>query len=124
MKKSEKTKIVDPEVKKRKKRKIAIALSVLFLLPVVVASVTIGGFSIWANTQKPNKDLLPTASATPVFFDSSGNELPYTEENYIAIEDIPDNLKNAFVALEDKRFYSHKGYDPVRMAGALVNNIK
>lgn len=124
MKKSEKTKIVDHQVKKRKKRKIAIALSVVFLLPVVVASAAIGGFAIWANTQKPNKDLLPTASATPVFFDSSGNELPYTEENYIAIEDIPDNLKNAFVALEDKRFYLHKGYDPVRMAGALVNNIK
>lgn len=124
MKKSEKTKIVDPEVKKRKKRRIAIALSVVFLLPLVVASAAIGGFAIWANTQKPNKDLLPTASATPVFFDSSGNELPYTEENYIAIDDIPDNLKNAFVALEDKRFYSHKGYDPVRMAGALINNIK
>ncbi len=124
MKKTGKTKLVDSKAKKNKNRKIAIALSVLFLLPVVVAAVAIGGFAIWANTQKPNKDLLPTASATPVFFDSSGNELPYTEENYIAIDDIPDNLKNAFVALEDKRFYSHKGYDIARIFGALANNIK
>ncbi len=124
MKKTGKTKLVDSKAKKNKKRKIAIALSVLFLFPVVAAAVAIGGFAIWANTQKPNKDLLPTASATPVFFDSSGNELPYTEENYIAIDDIPDNLKNAFVALEDKRFYSHKGYDIARIFGALANNIK
>ncbi|HBW04966.1 MAG TPA: hypothetical protein DEF02_00005, partial [Clostridiales bacterium] len=124
MKKSEKTKIVDPEVKKRKKRKVAIVLSVVFLLPVVAASVAIGGFAIWANTQKPNVDLLPTASATPVFFDSSGNELPYTEENYIATEDIPDNLKNAFVALEDKRFYSHGGVDYIRLARAAWNNFR
>lgn len=45
-------------------------------------------------------------------------------DSYLAPEDIPTDLKNAFVALEDKRFYSHKGYDPVRIVGALVSNAK
>lgn len=124
MKKSKNTKILTPEEKKRKKRKLAIILSVVILTPVVSASVALGGFELWAKNQNPNPDLLPTATATPVFFDASGNEVSYTDDNYINPADIPTDLKNAFVALEDKRFYSHKGYDPVRMAGALLSNIK
>lgn len=42
----------------------------------------------------------------------------------ISIEEIPDHVKNAFVAVEDVRFYSHKGIDIRRMFGALVKNLK
>lgn len=31
--------------------------------------------------------------------------------NYLESKDIPDNVKNAFVAIEDKRFYKHHGVD-------------
>ena len=124
MKKSKTSKILTPEEKKRKKRKLAIALSGVFLTPIVCASLAIGAFAIWASNQKPNADLLPTATASPTFFDIDGNELEYADDNYINPTDVPSDLKNAFVALEDKRFYSHKGYDPVRMAGALLSNIK
>jgi len=34
--------------------------------------------------------------------------------------DIPDNMKNAMIAVEDKRFYDHYGIDPIRLTGALV----
>lgn len=124
MKKTKTSKILTPEEKKRKKRKLAIVLSAVFLTPIVCVSVAIGAFAIWASNQKPNADLLPTATASPTFFDIDGNELDYTDDNYINPSDVPADLKNAFVALEDKRFYSHKGYDPVRMAGALLSNIK
>jgi penicillin-binding protein 1A len=42
---------------------------------------------------------------------------------WIAYDDIPANMKNAMVAVEDKRFYSHLGVDPVRLTGALVEGI-
>lgn len=124
MKKSKTSKILTLEEKKRKKRKLAIVLSAVILTPIVCVSVAIGAFAIWASNQKPNADLLPTATASPTFFDIDGNELEYADDNYINPSDVPADLKNAFVALEDKRFYSHKGYDPVRMAGAFLSNIK
>jgi len=35
-------------------------------------------------------------------------------------DDIPDTMKNAMVAVEDKRFRSHFGVDPVRLVGAVA----
>ena len=37
--------------------------------------------------------------------------------------DIPKNVENALIAVEDYRFYSHIGIDPYRIAGAVFNNI-
>ena len=38
-------------------------------------------------------------------------------------EDIPKNVENALVAIEDYRFYNHIGIDPYRIAGAVFKNI-
>ncbi len=42
---------------------------------------------------------------------------------FVPISDIPDDLINAFIAIEDKRFYSHNGIDLKRTAHAVVNYI-
>ncbi len=39
------------------------------------------------------------------------------------IENIPNNLVNAFVAIEDKRFYKHNGIDYKRLFGASIKNL-
>lgn len=124
MKKSKNAKILTPEQKKRRNRKILTVVFICLFTPILCFGIAVGAFALWAQNQKPDANLLPTATAAPVFFDTDGNQLPYVEENYIDPDDIPQNLKNAFVALEDKRFYSHKGYDPIRIAGAFLNNIK
>jgi penicillin-binding protein 1A len=41
----------------------------------------------------------------------------------VKVKDIPDNVKNALLAVEDMRFYDHMGVDPYRLAGAIVKNI-
>src|SRR3569833_2788834 len=41
----------------------------------------------------------------------------------IALKDLPPYLPKAFVAIEDRRFYSHYGIDPIGIARALVANI-
>ena len=45
----------------------------------------------------------------------------YGAENrvWVDIEEIPKNLQNAAVAIEDKRFYKHNGVDWVRTAKAV-----
>lgn len=110
--------------KHSQKRKIAIALSVVLLLPIVGFAVFVGGFAIWAKGISLDKSLLPTQSAMPTFYDNDGEKIDYDEDSYIPPKDIPKMLADAFVALEDKRFYTHKGFDVVRMGGAILNNIK
>jgi len=50
-------------------------------------------------------------------------ETLYDDENRIWVdyENIPDDLKNAFIAIEDERFYKHHGFDIKRIIGAAFN---
>ena len=41
---------------------------------------------------------------------------------FIPIEDIPENVKLAFIAAEDKNFYTHYGIDLVGILRAAINN--
>ncbi len=43
---------------------------------------------------------------------------------YTPLSEIPEHTKNAFICIEDKRFYRHHGVDYVRMMGALKNNVR
>ena len=45
-------------------------------------------------------------------------------EHYVPLEEIPRSLKQAIVAIEDSRFYSHKGFDPEGIARATVVNVE
>ena len=42
---------------------------------------------------------------------------------YVSFEEIPQDLINAFVAIEDKRFYRHNGVDWLRTGKAAVNLV-
>lgn len=43
---------------------------------------------------------------------------------YAPIEQIPKNLQNAFIAIEDERFYEHNGIDPRGIARAFFVGVK
>ncbi|MDU6031459.1 MAG: biosynthetic peptidoglycan transglycosylase [Peptoniphilus harei] len=43
---------------------------------------------------------------------------------FVPYEDIPKNLVNAIVAIEDERFFEHSGVDYKRVAGAIVHDLK
>lgn len=45
-------------------------------------------------------------------------------ENFISIDDVPSYYKDAIIAVEDHRFYSHGVVDPIALARATFNNIK
>lgn len=46
------------------------------------------------------------------------------DENYTKIEEMPKIYLNAVISVEDKRFYMHKGIDPISLGRAIVNDIK
>ncbi|HSA06684.1 MAG TPA: PBP1A family penicillin-binding protein [Candidatus Gastranaerophilales bacterium] len=41
----------------------------------------------------------------------------------VSIEQIPEDLKNAIIAIEDKNFYSHHGFDVVALIRSTIKNI-
>jgi penicillin-binding protein 1A len=43
---------------------------------------------------------------------------------FVPVESIPDLVKNAFIAAEDKNFYEHQGVDIIAVARAVVQNIQ
>lgn len=43
---------------------------------------------------------------------------------FVPIDKIPDRVKNAFIAAEDKKFYHHSGIDYVGIIRAILGNIK
>jgi len=47
----------------------------------------------------------------------------YVSQNVVPVNEIPDYLKHAIVATEDKRFYKHKGVDFRSLTRSVVNNI-
>jgi penicillin-binding protein 1B len=46
------------------------------------------------------------------------------KRRFVRYEDLPEHLIQAVLAIEDRRFFSHPGLDPFRIAGALVRNIR
>ena len=79
-----------------------------------------------ASKYKIDEKKLVNVDHSTVFLDSNGNELFSTSEGkeVAQFEEISDNVKNAFIAIEDKRFYSHKGVDYKALLRATLNNIK
>ncbi|TVR34996.1 MAG: PBP1A family penicillin-binding protein, partial [Spirochaetaceae bacterium] len=57
-----------------------------------------------------------------------GNEVLagiYEEDRiHVSLEDIPPTVRNAFIAVEDRNFYSHPGVDPWAILRALYANLR
>ena len=50
---------------------------------------------------------------------SNGNK-----QSYVGLENISPYLIDAFISIEDKKFYNHNGIDILRIGGATIANIK
>ena len=55
--------------------------------------------------------------------DDMANEVKL-KENYTSLEEMPEIYKEAVIAVEDHRFYSHNGIDIFAISRALINDIK
>ncbi len=56
-------------------------------------------------------------------FDSNNNLINGTSDQWIKLNDISDNLIKATIAIEDKNFYRHQGFDYLRIAKSLYVNL-
>ncbi|OQA90146.1 MAG: Penicillin-binding protein 1A [Elusimicrobia bacterium ADurb.Bin231] len=68
-----------------------------------------------------------TPSLTTKIYDIKGEIIAelFTEKRTMTpFSQIPKNMVNAIVAIEDTRFFKHWGIDPYRIAGAAIANLK
>lgn len=65
---------------------------------------------------------------TPRFYDRNGNllfELTTTEKRvWLAYEEIPRDVINATVAVEDDTFWTNPGFDPAAIGAAVLSNVR
>ena len=63
-----------------------------------------------------------------LLYDADGRvyqELYHTERRYYTkLDALPVYVGQAFIAIEDARFYEHAGFDIVRIGGALLADLK
>ncbi len=109
--------------KKKQNRKFKKIIIFIILICLVVGGILLAISAIkWRNIAE---DMLVNENSVVV--DTNGNQIAKlgSERKQIKVdyEEMPANLKNAYVAIEDERFYKHQGVDIKRTGSAILNYI-
>ncbi|MFR1518976.1 MAG: transglycosylase domain-containing protein, partial [Clostridia bacterium] len=114
-----------------------IVLKTVFML-IIIAGCIAGGLLMGVVagciiTTEPiteeQLDIKNTTALTSFVYDVQGNELVHIKgtanqnRQLISIEEVPDYFAKAFVAIEDERFYTHKGVDVKRSIAAFLGYV-
>jgi penicillin-binding protein 1B len=67
---------------------------------------------------------LPKHEFAPEFLTNLDGDGDRERRRLVHFSDLPRNLVNAIVAIEDKRFFRHTGFDPFRIAKAAYIDLK
>lgn len=98
----------------------------LFIFMIFIGSAL--GFILYSAKGMPAWNPTALQPNLPSFlYDKDDNEVTkiYVENRVpIQFEKVPDNVKSAFLAIEDVRFYEHNGLDAKRILGAFVADVK
>ncbi len=110
----------DIEQKKHPIFKAFIKLIIIIVLLIILL------FGISFYNWKPIAEVL-ILNTPSIVLDSDGNEIAKIgatrNTETIKLHDLPNNLKNAYIAIEDQRFYKHFGVDIKRTTAAIASYI-
>lgn len=87
-------------------------LLVLILILLSILAIYIGqGYKMYKNAldDKPLEEMV---------------QVIRSQKSYTKISNIPDIYKDAVIAVEDHRYYDHKGIDIIAIGRALLNDIR
>ena len=127
--------------KKHKKSNIIVKILIAFIVIILISSitsfVTFSGLSLMVAgvildffSDLPDlADFSPTENAlTSRIYAADGTLIAtfHGEENreIVALEQVPQNLKNAVIAIEDERFYQHTGVDIEGIIRSFLINLQ
>lgn len=106
----------------------------LILIVLILAGFIVGGlgagliYGYIVTTPELSASDLQLTKFNTFIYDTEGNVIAELKRNenrvWIDYVDIPKNLINAYVAVEDKRFWEHKGVDFKRFFSAAIHSAK
>ncbi|WP_051541099.1 transglycosylase domain-containing protein [Caldalkalibacillus mannanilyticus] len=124
----EKKRGVKPKQPRKKKKKINTKLVLLsFFVTIVLSGIILVGFMgvVLAKNYEIDESKLEMREATTIY-DNNGEEVAnlfIENRKYIPIQEIDPLLQEAFLSVEDQRFYQHQGIDFKAIARALYRDI-
>ncbi len=109
----------------------SIFITFLFLISIILAGATLLIGSKISSAEDVYLDTMKLDLTSFIYYTDAqtGKEVEYDRlydsENRIWVDykDIPKNMINAFVSVEDERFYDHHGFDIKRLIGAVTTFI-
>lgn len=133
-------------VKRKKKKKagpvkktltvIGTVILSLILIAVITVSIIAAALTVYVMQFRENTpididlDSLDLAYTTFIYgYDDEGNEVELASISRaanripVSLDQVPQHVRDAFVYIEDERFYEHSGVDWKRTFGAFVNEI-
>lgn len=102
------------------------AVNILLLVALLVClagAALVGSYVL--SAPKLTEEAL-TATVSSKIYDKNGEliaDLGTEKRSNAKTEEIPTDLANAIISIEDQRFYNHRGIDVIRIAGSLLNNL-
>lgn len=118
----------EPVAGKLKAQRITAWVLIVLTSLGVLGVATVGiyaGIQINKTTPLAHEDFIPTSSST--FYasnDQSFFETGYKLRDNIGYDDLSNSVIDAFIAIEDSRFFTHNGFDVPRFTRAALNNLK
>ena len=117
--------------------KTIVTVLMILLISLVVVGIALLMFIFSMRDEKVSPDLMTSFKqnySSTLYVNGDGDDTKNPVEQltlktgperiWVDYQDIPDNMKNAMVAIEDKRFWKHHGVDWRRTAGAVLNLLK
>ena len=104
-----------------------VLLGVLCLIVLALAGAFAYAYNSVPDVDPDASTIYSNIALSSIIYDSKGAEIDklyYTEDReVVSIKDIPENTKNAFIAIEDKTFYKHHGLNYKRLIGAVFSKL-
>ena len=99
------------------------------VISLFIASFLLGGgvFLYYANKAPELSESKLVATTSSKIYDSKNEliaDLGAERRVNAQSSDIPTDLVNAIVSIEDHRFFNHRGIDSIRIAGAFLRNLR
>ena len=101
-----------------------------YMLVMLIAWGVIFGAVFWSHFLSNLPDVRNLLMAPPsrdiTILDVQGRMIArrgLTQGALVKVEDLPDYVPNAFIAIEDRRFRDHFGLDPIGMGRASIQNM-
>ena len=95
---------------------------IFFVFNIFLISIAIFYLGIYLYALISPKLTISSAKSY-YFYDSNDNLITGTDE-WISYEELDKDIINATVAIEDRHFFKHQGFDYLRIIKAFINNIK